>query len=55
MDVARNVRNDGVVVRSTLDPARTVVFTDDEWSKFIADVKAGDWDISLAPRAAAKV
>jgi len=51
VDVARNFENDGVVVRSTLAPDTTVAFTDAEWSKFLADAKAGHWDRSLTPEA----
>lgn len=49
VDVVRNLDDDGVLVRSTIHPDTVVAFTDDEWSSFMAAVKAGDWDLTLKP------
>ena len=34
-----------VLVRSSKDPGRVVVFDDEEWSQFIEAVKRGEFDL----------
>lgn len=46
------VVGDGILVRNSVDPEGTLMFTREEWVAFVGGVRDGDFDFGLVPQSA---